>query len=311
MSRSAGTPAHPQQYVYKKVNGIDLRASVFGAPPPKDRARVRPTIVWLHGGALVLGTRHDLERTRSMQLDAYLDNGWVVVAIDYRLAPEDQLPAIWEDVSDAFAWVRGGGRQTIGSDPNLVAVVGPSCGGYLALLAGGKLATPPRAVVSFFGYGDIIGDWYARPTSYYLALPWVTDAAAWGAVGNQSVAELPLLHDRRDFYVYLRQRGLWPKVVGGDGPLEKFCPERLVTPSFPPTLLFHGESDTDVPLEQSLRMATALDVAGVPHRLRIVPGASHSFDRAGDAAARDAIAETVAFLTEVFRTGEERGTQPR
>jgi dipeptidyl aminopeptidase/acylaminoacyl peptidase len=100
-------------------------------------------------------------------------------------------------------------------------------------------------------------------------------------------------------------------VVGGDGPLEEFCPERLVTQAFPPTLLFHGESDTDVPLEQSLSMATALDVAGVPHRLRIVPGASHSFDRAGDAAARDALAETVAFLRESFSTGGEGGTQAR
>lgn len=305
------TATTPQTHVYKTVNGIDLKASVFGALPLENRAWPRPTIVWLHGGALVLGTRHDLERTRRAQLDAYLDAGWVVVAIDYRLAPEDQLPAIWEDVSDAFAWVRGDGRQLIGSDPGRVAAVGPSCGGYLALLAGGKLDPPPRAVVSFFGYGDIIGDWYAKPAPYYLGLPSVTEATAWGAVGDESVAELPLHHDRREFYVYLRQRGLWPKVVGGDRPLEDFCPERLVTRSYPPTLLFHGEADTDVPFEQSLRMAAALDVTGVRHQLKVIPGASHSFDRAGDAAARDAITQAVGFLKATFETGGEHGLDAR
>lgn len=286
-----------QTHVYKHVDGIELKVSVFGASAGRSETKLRPTIVWLHGGALILGTRHDLLRTRQDQLAGYLHAGWIVVSVDYRLAPETQLPAIWEDVRDAFAWVRGVGPQLIGADPNRVAVVGASCGGYLALLAGAKLEPPPRAVVSFFGYGDITGDWYSKPDPYYLTFPAVTQEAAWAVVGSQPVAELPTGRDRRQFYLYLRQQGLWPSVVGGRHALEGYCPDRLATLTSSPTLLIHGDADTDVPHEQSLSMARALRAVDVPCEVNIVPGAPHSFDRKIETpVARKAIADAVAFL---------------
>ena len=63
----------------------------------------------------------------------------------------------------------------------------------------------------------------------------------------------------RPFYLFCRQTGLWPKEVTGFSPDERpdiydqACPERLVTPDYPPTYLMHGTADTDVAFECSAR----------------------------------------------------------
>jgi carboxylesterase type B len=69
-------------YVYKTVGGCDLRADVY----TWDDAVGRPVLVWLHGGALIVGSRTMINLTRVAR---YLNAGYTVVAVDYRLA----LPA--------------------------------------------------------------------------------------------------------------------------------------------------------------------------------------------------------------------------
>jgi dipeptidyl aminopeptidase/acylaminoacyl peptidase len=86
------------------------------------------------------------------------------------------------------------------------------------------------------------------------------------------------------FYIYCRQQWLWPQVVTGHDPytepqaLERFCPVRHTTKEYPPTLLLHGDQDTDVPFEQSQLMAAALAQHQVPHRLITMEGFDHLFD---------------------------------
>ena len=88
---------------------------------------------------------------------------------------------------------------------------------------------------------------------------------------------------RGEYYRYCRQHGLWPlRVTGMDPahglePFHPYCPERNVTPDYPPTLLLHGDADTDVPYEQSVAMAAALDSAGVQHELLTIPGGPHGY----------------------------------
>src|SRR5262245_33503465 len=88
-------------FTYKKV---EIKADVYRLPGDD----VRPVIVWIHGGALILGHRGMLDAD---QRQLYLQAGYVVVAIDYRLAPETKLPAIVEDVRDACQWVRNQGPK--------------------------------------------------------------------------------------------------------------------------------------------------------------------------------------------------------
>jgi len=92
---------------------------------------------------------------------------YTIISIDYRLAPQAKLSQILQDLDDAYRWVRGEGPKLFRIDPNRIAVVGHSAGGYLALTSGFRLNPRPTAVVSFYGYGDIAAEWYSRgPTRF-------------------------------------------------------------------------------------------------------------------------------------------------
>jgi len=282
-------------YVYKTVAHHPLKADVYG---PHD-ARRHPVIFWLHGGALIFGDRTHI---RAVQVERYVKAGFVVVSIDYRLAPETKLPEILEDVRDAYLWVRAKGPALFHADPNRIAVVGHSAGGYLTLAAGYHLQPRPKALVSFYGYGDITGAWYSRPDPFYLREPAVSKERAELAVGSTVISEGD--EERRwPFYLYCRQQGLWPKEVAGWDPdsqphaFDPYCPVRNVSADYPPTLLLHGDQDTDVPFEQSEMMARELARHNVEHRFIQIRGGPHGFDaNLSDPQAVQAFEEVLSFL---------------
>ena len=111
--------------------------------------------------AMLFSRRGQVARRRRNQRDLYLQAGYAVFAVDYRLAPETRLAEIVGDVRDALGWLRGEGARRLRIDPKRLAVVGHSAGGYLALMAGCVARPRPQALVAFYGYGDIIGEWYA------------------------------------------------------------------------------------------------------------------------------------------------------
>ena len=263
-----------QTVAYKKVGSCEIKADIHGASRGKDR----PVAVWIHGGALIMGDRRGIDRTLLSRL---VEAGYTVVSIDYRLAPETKLPAILDDVRDAFAWIRGAGMEIVGNRSGRVVVLGGSAGGYLTLVSGYLVEPRPAALVSFWGYGDITGPWYSRPDPFYRRQPLVTEAEARASVGSTAIAEPPAKNQRFRFYLYCRQNGLWPKEVAGHDPdaepkaFDAFCPLRRVTAQYPPTLFVHGTDDTDVPHEQSVLMDRELARHRVPHELISVAGAGH------------------------------------
>ena len=280
-SDASRAPAQPlaalpkKTFTYKTVHGLSIEADVYRGAGND----VRPIVVWIHPGALIVGSRAMLPAD---ELDRLLRARLVVVAIDYRLAPETKLPEILLDIEDAHRWVRENAALFQG-DPSRVAVLGASAGAYLALMAGARVQPPVKAVVSLYGYGDIAGDWYSRPDPFYLTLPRVSKEQAYRGIGGGELTNGPV-RDRNDFYIYLRQNGLWPReVVGFDPDTEAskylpFAAERLVTSTYPPTLLAHGDADVDVPFQMSERMAAILKQRGVEHRLIRMRGFNHAFD---------------------------------
>jgi acetyl esterase/lipase len=287
-----------QTHTFKVVGGQPIQADVYAAADDV----VRPVIVWIHGGALILGSR---EWIHPGQLDLYHSAGYTLVSIDYRLAPETKLPATLSDIQDAFRWLREQGPALFPIDPDRVAVIGHSAGGYLTLMTGVCVRPRPRALISFYGYGDIDGAWYSQPDPFYCRQPSVSEEEARAAVGGPVLSGTtgPESQKRGRFYLYCRQQGLWPREVAGHDPdtapaaFDPFCPIRNVTSDYPPTLLLHGDQDTDVPFEQSVRMADQLARAGVECELVAIPGGGHGFDgRMEDPIVVQAFGQVLSFL---------------
>lgn len=96
---------------------------------PVDGATARPAVLLIHSGAFVGGS---VESVHGQACDLVTALGVVVVAVEYRLAPEHPYPAGLDDCVDALGWMVAGAAE-IGVDPTRIAVHGTSAGGGLAL----------------------------------------------------------------------------------------------------------------------------------------------------------------------------------
>jgi acetyl esterase/lipase len=286
-----------ETHSYKRVGSLAIQADVLRFTA----SGARPVVVWIHGGALINGHRASIpERVKAMAREA----GYVVVSLDYRLAPETKLPAVIEDVEDAFAWIGKEGPKLFGADPRRIAVVGGSAGGYLTLIAGQRARPRPRVLVSLWGYGDLVGDWYSTPSPHPRHRRIVMSREeAYRQVSGPPVSDSrERKGDGGAFYQYCRQHGEWPEAVSGWDPHREeerfvpFMPVRNVTAEYPPTALIHGTEDTDVPYEQSVMMSEQFKKHGVEHRLLTVPGGEHGLGGADEAKVDSAYREAWEFL---------------
>ena len=165
-------------------------------------------------------------------------------------------------------------------------MAGGSAGGYLTEMSGFCVNPRPRALVSYYGYGDITLPWYSRPDPFYLQQSPVSKEEALQAVGTAALSEPPAKNQRGRFYLYCRQQGIWPKQVAGHDPdaeskwFYRYCPIRNVSAKYPPIMLIHGTADTDVPYDESKRMDQKLTQMGVKHELVTVTGAGHGLSGA-------------------------------
>jgi acetyl esterase/lipase len=265
---------------------------------------VRPGVVWMHGGALIVGSRHGVPRAL---LDLCREEGFLLVSIDYRLAPEVKVPAIIDDVKDAWAWIRTKGPGLFHVDPKKLVAAGGSAGGYLTMMTGICVEPRPTALLAYWGYGDIDGPWYTEPSSHYRkTIPLISKEEALGAVGGKVLTGTeggsPGQKARGRYYLYLRQNGLWTKAVTGFDPvaerskLDPYCPVRNITPEYPPILMIHGTLDNDVPYEESAAMARELARHGAAHELITVPNGGHGLGGGDKEVIADAHARALEFV---------------
>ncbi|WP_394692699.1 alpha/beta hydrolase [Hyphobacterium sp.] len=96
---------------------------------PENTSETGPLTVFFHGGGYAFGdleSHHRVAQRLAAQADCR------VLAIDYRLAPEHPFPAAYDDCLAALDWVAGEGGNSLGVDPDRIAVAGDSAGGGLA-----------------------------------------------------------------------------------------------------------------------------------------------------------------------------------
>ena len=209
----------------------------------------RPVIVFFHGGGWVLGSlgSHDAICRRLA-----FENQVMVVAVDYRLAPEHPFPAAVEDAYDATGWVAQN-APGLGADPQRLIVMGDSAGGNLAAVvsqAARDLAGPPIAAqVLVYPVVDMVGRYPSK--EQYPDTPVLTSET----MAYFSRQYLPRPADARD-----------PRV----SPLLASDLSRL-----PPALILTAEYD---PLrDEGQAYADRLRAAGVEVKHTCVPRMPHGF----------------------------------
>ncbi|MGX5654266.1 alpha/beta hydrolase fold domain-containing protein [Geodermatophilus nigrescens] len=283
--RADGTRHHPG-VVYAAVSGyraleLDLWVPATVAPPP--------VVVWVHGGAWMVGNRHVLPGAlRPGQLvDELLAAGLAVASVEYRHAREARFPAQLHDVKAAVRWLRHHAAAT-GIDPGRVGIAGESAGGHLAALVALTADRPDLegdvGVRGPSSHVDVVVDWYG-----------VADAAT-----------MPELEIPRHVAAALPPEDLVPPLEvlldGVDAATrEAVSPLASVHAGAPPFLLLHGTADRVVPHGQSERLAAALRGAGADVRLESIPGAGHGWDGCADPDA--VVAATVRYLADGLRPG--------
>jgi len=211
----------------------------------------RPLIVWVHGGAWLGGSKAPCPAQR------FVNQGYAVASVHYRLSQHAIFPAQIEDCKAAIRWLRANAGQ-YHIDPNRIGVWGASAGGHLVALLGtagnvkdfdvgpnADVSSRVQAVCDFFG-----------PTDF-------TKMSSFPSTMKHDDADSPE-----------------SKLVGGPiqenkDKVRRANPITYVTKDDPPFLIVHGDKDPLVPHNQSEILLDALKKAGVEATLYTVPGGGH------------------------------------
>jgi acetyl esterase/lipase len=236
-----------------------------------------PIVVRIHGGGFIVG-----DKSNPDGLDMFIRAGIAVASINYRLSDQAVWPGQYDDLMDAFAFVRANG-DALGYDETRVASFGASAGGHLSAMAGIALAADPATALeaSVVWFPPIL---FSEMDADMAA---VGLSAVTGSTDDATSAESKLIGGPVG-----ENRAL--AVAASPLTVLAALPAKAVLPPF---LIMHGAEDTNISRIQSGRLFMALLSRPGTEELdyRLLPGSGH-----GSGAFRrlDAIAEVVEFLRE-------------
>src|SRR5438105_7361033 len=148
-SAASASTATPELVTFASGDGWQLQADLYR--PPTNAANRRAAIVVVHGGAWHAGGKAENPDSNVWLASS---QGYVVLDIDYRLAPtvgwRDQVG----DVQRALTWLRAHAEE-LNVDPSRSALLGRSAGGHLALMAAYAPNADVAAIVVLYAPTDL------------------------------------------------------------------------------------------------------------------------------------------------------------
>ena len=239
-------PKNERIEVYDEIIGKGLRVQVY---KPKKEQKEYPALLWIHGGGHIVGTP---EGNMYFALGVADMLSCIVVAPDYRLAPEHPYPADVEDCYNTLVWM----TENLPVRKDRVAVAGNSAGGGLtaavALMARDREGPAIAFQMPLYPMLDCRN---ITPSSYQI-----TDHRVWC----------------RDFNILSWE--LYLANVSGDVPAYASPAMAKDLSNLPPAYIMVGQLDPF--RDESITYAQRLMQAGVPVELHVVPGAFHGFEGA-------------------------------
>src|SRR5579862_9623361 len=168
---------------YLTASGYESKLDVYKR---RDVTTPQPTLIFYHGGGWILGTKE----ASFMSIMPWLEMGWNVVNVEYRMARVALAPAAVEDSTCALRFVVEKAKD-YGIDTNRIVVSGESAGGHLALAVGmipesagfsracaggafrGNDTVIPKvaAIINWYGVTDL-NDMLSGPNERAYAVEW-------------------------------------------------------------------------------------------------------------------------------------------
>jgi acetyl esterase/lipase len=254
-TRGPAMPAHVtaiENARFASVDGQDLELDLY----MPEAAVNPPLLVWAHGGGWSRGNRTPVSTF------AFVEAGYAMATVDYRLSGVAPFPAQLHDLKGAIRFLRAQ-AAAYGYDANRIAMVGVSAGAHLAALAG---VTNGNAELEGTVGGNLDqSSEIAAVVSYFGASNLTT-----------------ILDQSTPFGLNIREPGL--EALFGGPPAEKTELARLASPVFhvdagdPPLLLLHGDQDPQMPINQSHELHGAYKKLGLDVHFEVVHGARHGGD---------------------------------
>lgn len=238
--------------VYCDAGGVRLKLDVYRR---RDRPARRPTLLQIHGGAWVVGSKNE----QGVPLMVHLAvRGWVCVSANYRLSPRATFPDHLVDLKRALAWMRAH-ADDYGIDPDFIAVTGGSAGGHLAALVA-LTANDPEYQPGF----ETADTHVDACVAFYGVYDFTDRNGVWKHRGLERLLERRVMKSRRS-----TAPEAW----------EKASPVARVRRDAPPFFVVHGTHDTLVPVEEARRFSAALAAVSTnPVVYAEIPGAQHAFE---------------------------------
>lgn len=234
--------------VYNTANNTQLKLDVWY---PNASTTPTKTLVYYHGGGWIFGAKG----YSILSFLPFLERGWRVVDVEYRMASNSLAPAAVEDTRCALRWVFRNAKQ-YNFDTSKVVLMGHSAGGHLSLISA---MLPERTPLDNNCYAD---EKYGDPQIKVAAVVnW------YGITDVNDIIQGSNLKNYGMMWIGSQRDAL--EIAKSVSPLT------YVRAGLPPVITIHGDKDDVVPYTHGTRLKEALDKAKVKNQLYTVKEGGH------------------------------------